>query len=123
MPTNDEIADRFLAAATATAALIRQRGAQRDWIDEFDGDVILSDDAAFIMGCSESTIRRLCVETRATGKPIGKLVADSLWLISRKRLLAWVRQNQDSHAFLCAQDRSDKQIAGSDAMRSKQAVC
>jgi hypothetical protein len=78
-----------------TATALRQRVPGVDWVDAFcDGDAVPTDIAASIAGCSTSTIRRWCAEAAEKGHPIGVLFAGSNWLVSLRRLLDWIEQNE-----------------------------
>jgi hypothetical protein len=72
-----------------------------DWIDD-DAEVMTLVEAAVISDTHPETVRRWCVETRPR---IGKLYADSLWLISRRRLLMYIERRFGRMAMLAAADR------------------
>ena len=70
-----------------------------DWVDEWvEGDAIRTDEAAFITGCSMQTVRRIAVAATMAGKPIGRLISKSVWLISRRRLLNWIERHHGAPA-------------------------
>jgi hypothetical protein len=105
---NEQLTDA-LAKAQVAATALRQRAPGGDWVDAFcDGDAVATDIAAFVAGCSTSTIRRLCVETAKAGHPIGVLIAGSNWLVSLRRLLAQIEQSDGRPAYLAAQTRANK---------------
>jgi hypothetical protein len=80
-----------------------------DWVDEWvEGDAIRTDEAAFIAGCSAQTIRRDAAAATAAGKPIGRLISKSVWLISRRRLLNWIEGTEDLSARVEAETRAEK---------------
>ncbi len=105
----DYIADRLEAASAAASAMLRQRVPTGDWVDAFvEGDVVTTDIAAGVANCSVSTIRRRCAEAAQKGRPIGILIATSIWLVSLKRLLDWITQNEGLPARLEAETRARK---------------
>ena len=80
-----------------------------DWVDAFvEHDCIGTDDAAFIADASRQTIRRHAAEAAAAGRPIGVCIARSVWLISLRRLLYWIEQNDGLPALVAAQVRAKK---------------
>ena len=80
-----------------------------DWVDAFvEHDCIGTDDAAFIADASRQTIRRHAAEAAAAGRPIGVCIARSVWLISLRRLLDWIGQNDGLPALVAAESRAKK---------------
>jgi len=80
-----------------------------DWVDAFvEHDCIGTDDAAFIADASRQTIRRHAAEAAAAGRPIGVCIARSVWLISLRRLLDWIGQNDGLPALVAAEGRAKK---------------
>ena len=80
-----------------------------DWVDEWvEGDAIRTDEAAFIAGCSAQTVRRDAAAAAAIGKPIGRLISKSVWLISRRRLLNWIEGTEGLPARVEAEARAEK---------------
>jgi hypothetical protein len=80
-----------------------------DWVDEWvDGDAIRTDEAAYIGGCSAQTVRRDAVAAAAAGKPIGRLISKSVWLISRRRWLNWIESTKNLSARVEAEGRAEK---------------
>jgi hypothetical protein len=80
-----------------------------DWVDAFvEHDCIGTDDAAFIADASRQTIRRHAAEAAAAGRPIGVCIARSVWLISLRRLLDWIEQNDGLPALVAAEARAKK---------------
>jgi hypothetical protein len=80
-----------------------------DWVDEWvEGDAIRTDEAAFIAGCSMQTVRRIAVAATMAGKPIGRLISKSVWLISRRRLLNWIERHHRTPARVEAEARAEK---------------
>ncbi|WFU45458.1 hypothetical protein QA640_46450 (plasmid) [Bradyrhizobium sp. CB82] len=72
------------------------------------GDAVNSDAAGFIADVSSATIRRRATEAAACGKPLGILIAGSIWLISKRRLIDWIRDHEGEYAALCAMTRATK---------------
>jgi len=88
---------------------VRQLPPSNDWVDAYcTGDAINSDQAGVIADVSSATIRRRATEAAARGKPLGILVAGSIWLISKRRLIDWIRDHEGEHAALCAMTRATK---------------
>jgi hypothetical protein len=80
-----------------------------DWVDAFvEHDCIGTDDAAFIADASRQTIRRHAAEAAAAARPIGVCIARSVWLISLRRLLGWIGQNDGLPALVAAEARAKK---------------
>ena len=80
-----------------------------DWVDAFvEHDCIGTDEAAFIADASRQTIRRHAAEAAAAGRPIGVCIARSVWLISLRRLLDWIEQNDGRPALVAAEARAKK---------------
>lgn len=80
-----------------------------DWVDAWiDGDAIRTDEAAYIYGHSAQTIRRLAEAAAVTGRPIGKQVSKSVWLISRRRILDWIEREKGLPARVEAGARAEK---------------
>jgi hypothetical protein len=103
--------DRIPRMLEQMAAELRQRPAAAcgDWVSAFvDGDAIGTDEAAFIAKCSAQTIRRHAAEAAATDKPLGIWFAQSVWLISKTRLLAWIEEREGRSGRLAAESRARK---------------
>lgn len=80
-----------------------------DWVACWDdGECIDSDEAAFIAGTSRQTIRRRADAAATAGKPIGVLLAKSVWLISLQRLLRWIELNEGLPERVAAERRVKK---------------
>jgi hypothetical protein len=80
-----------------------------DWVDAFDGgEVLRTDQAAFIAGTSDETVRRRCVEAADTGRRIGILFARAVWLVSKRRLLDDIERRDGRSARLAAETRAEK---------------
>jgi hypothetical protein len=87
----------------------RQRPESRDWIDEYlSGEILLTDEAARIAGVSSETIRRRCEAAAATNRPLGILLAGSVWLVSLARLLDQIELREGKHSRLIAESRAKK---------------
>jgi hypothetical protein len=85
-----------------------------DWVDEWiEGDAIRTDEAAFIGGCSAQTVRREAAAAAAAGKPIGRLISRSVWLISRRRWLDRIESIDGLPARVEAEARAEKYKNGS----------
>jgi hypothetical protein len=66
------------------AAMVRRLPAASDWIDAYlSGEMLLTDQAVEIAATSTETIRRRCEATASTSRPLGVLIAGSVWLLSR----------------------------------------
>src|ERR1700759_5374282 len=82
-----------------------------DWVDAFvEHDCIGTDEAAFIADASRQTIRRHAAEAAAAGRPIGVCIARSVWLISLRRLLDWIEQNDGLPALVCGRSPREKML-------------
>jgi hypothetical protein len=89
------------------AAELRQLAAPADWVDAFvDGDAIGTDFAAYICDCSAQTIRRRATDAAAAGKPLGIWFAQSVWLISKRRLLDDIEREEGRPGRLVAETRA-----------------
>jgi hypothetical protein len=87
----------------------RKRPESRDWIDEYlSGEILLTDQAADIAGVSSETIRRRCESAALTNRPLGILIAGSVWLVSLARLLDQIELREGRHGRLIAESRAKK---------------
>ncbi|MCK1638963.1 hypothetical protein IVA95_15475 [Bradyrhizobium sp. 157] len=101
--------ERIARALEQITAQVRQLPPSNDWVDAYGtGDAVTSDAAGFIADVSSATIRRRATEAAACGKPLGVLIASSIWLISERRLIGWIRDHEGEHAALCATTRARK---------------
>jgi hypothetical protein len=101
--------ERIARALEQITAQVRQLPRPSDWIDAYsEGDAISTDIAAHIAEVSSATIRRRAAEAAACGKPLGILIAGSIWLISKTRLIDWIRDHESEYAALCATTRAAK---------------
>jgi hypothetical protein len=90
----------------------RQRPESRDWIDEYlSGEIVLAGQAADIAGVSSETIRRRCEAAALTNRPLGILMAGSVWAVSRQRLLDSIEVREGKPAMLAAATRAEKYTA------------
>ncbi|TYO64677.1 hypothetical protein FXV83_20210 [Bradyrhizobium hipponense] len=95
--------ERIVRALEQITAQVRQLPPLNDWVNAYGtGDAVSSDAAAFIADVSSATIRRRATEAAACGKPLGVLIANSIWLLSTRRLINWIRDHEGEHAALCA---------------------
>lgn len=91
------------------AAEMRQLAAPAcgDWVDAFvDGDAIGTDFAAYVCDCSAQTIRRRATDAAAAGKPLGIWFAQSVWLISKRRLFDDIERAEGRPGRLVAETRA-----------------
>jgi hypothetical protein len=87
-----------------------------DWVDDFAaGEVLRTDEAAFIAGSSSETIRRRCIEAADAGHPIGVLIAKSVWLLSKRRLLDDIERREGKAESCAALRLDDKSRTSGDA--------
>jgi hypothetical protein len=80
-----------------------------DWLAQYlagDGDVLNTDEAAFILGCHRDTVRSYAERAARTRKPIAILVAGAAWLFSEKRLLDSIEAECGRHERLVAETRA-----------------
>jgi hypothetical protein len=119
-----ELTDRDIANRLAELAeLLQRRPPVRDWVDAYGaGDMLSSDEAGFIAGCSADTIRRKADAAAEEGNPLGIQHA-SVWFLSLTRLLDWIEHGIEAgrgrrgamqhgrHARLAAESRAKKNAA------------
>jgi hypothetical protein len=80
-----------------------------DWLAQYradDGDVINTDEAAYILGCHRDTARSRAERAARTNKPIGILVAGATWWFSEARLLDSIEADSGRHERLAAETRA-----------------
>jgi len=70
-----------------------------DWVSDKD-EVLTITEASELAGCSAETCRRWCADFE-----LGRLFAGSLWLVSRRRLLALIERRSGKAAMLAAASR------------------
>jgi hypothetical protein len=102
-----DLADQLEATALRAVTALRLVVPGRDWLDEIldtDGDLIRSDQAAYIAGVSADTVGRRAEAAALAGKPIGALMAN-IWLISLRRWLDAIEDKDGRPARLAAQSR------------------
>ena len=91
------------------AAALRQRPKTRNFIDDyFSGEMLRTDQAATIAAVSSETIRRRCETAALTNRPLGLLIAGSVWLVSLSRLLDQIELREGRPAMLAAATRAEK---------------
>jgi hypothetical protein len=71
------------------------------------GEILTCRRAGLIRGLSSEQSRKRCVHTAEVGQPIG-IRTDSIWLISKKRLLEDIEEYEGPYARLVAEDRARK---------------
>ena len=91
MSTDTDIA----AALDQLAAALRQRPPQiGDVIDQIlRGELLTLDQAGDVAECSDEKLRKQCVLTAATDRPLGIKIADR-WFVSKARLLDDLEQGK-----------------------------
>src|SRR6266566_9399052 len=95
--------DPVAKALDTLAAALRRRPASRTWIDEYlSGEILLTDQAAVLAALSSETIRRRCEAAAPTNRPLGVLIAGSVWLVSRSQLLDQIELREGKPARLAA---------------------
>lgn len=107
----DELADHLEATATQAVTALRLVTPARDWLDEIlhaSGDGLRSHEAAYIADFSTDTVCRRAEAAALIGRPIGYLMAGSVWLISLRRFLDAIELKDGRPARLAAQYRADK---------------
>jgi hypothetical protein len=106
--TDQEIATTL----TELAAALQRRppiADYRDWVSAFvEGDAIGTDEAAFIACYSAQKIRRQATKAAETDKPLGVWFAQSVWLISKARLLDAIEEREGRPGRLAAMSRAAK---------------
>jgi hypothetical protein len=75
-----------------------------DWVSD-RSEVLTIAEASELAGCSAETCRRWCNDFE-----IGRLFAGSLWLVSRRRLLALIERRSGKAAMLAAASRGKKHV-------------
>ncbi|MGY4287743.1 hypothetical protein ACVWXO_006963 [Bradyrhizobium sp. LM2.7] len=101
--------ERIARALEQITAQVGRLPPANNWVDAYSaGDAVNSDIAGFIADVSSATIRRRAAEAATCGKPLGILIAGSIWLISTRRLIDWIRDHEGEHAALCATTRAKK---------------
>jgi len=100
MTTNDTDLARLLEQA---AAELRQRPEGRHWIDEYlSGEMLYTDEAAAVYAKGAETVRRRCEASADTNRPLGILLAESVWMVSLARLLDDIEKREGKPAMLAA---------------------
>jgi len=104
------IAETLHRAADSVARL----DAVSDWVDD-DGELLLSTEAAQIAAVSQETIRRWCGEAR-----LGRLFANSVWIISARRLFEFIERTKGRPAALEARSRQKMLQSASPPQQTRQ---
>jgi hypothetical protein len=100
-----EIADQL----EQLAVTLRQEPPLRGWIAQFkNGEVLTSTQAAFVCQVSSQCIRSWCEQKSTTDRPLGLLIADSVWLVDLGELLRVIEIRRGRHGVLVAKDRAKK---------------
>ena len=99
-----------LEAATAEAvAALRTIPVSSDWVTAYAGhDAIGTDEAAYIWDCVPETVRRRAEAAAGTDQPLGIWFAQSVWLISKARLLDAIEVRDGLPGRLAAISRAGK---------------
>lgn len=104
-PMRDDDPEHLAVMLEAAAAMVRYRPKPRNWIDQFrDGEVLVASVAARIAASDSETIRRWCIASADTDRPLGLRVAD-LWLVDASELLHQIETRRDLHARREAETR------------------
>jgi hypothetical protein len=96
--------DELIAAITERFAV-----PTGDWVAAYrDGDALTTAEAGMVADCSAETVRRHAIEAAKAGNPLGICIAESVWLISLRRLLDHIEHRHDRHERLTAESRAKK---------------
>jgi hypothetical protein len=109
--TLDDLDDVTLLAELLARARSAIPESAPDWVAlhfQHKPEVLRVDQAAVIAGKSAETIRKWCTDLAAVGRPIGVRFAGSVWLVSRKRLLAEIERRYGPSGRLAAEARAKK---------------
>ena len=102
--TDQDVAERL----SQLAAELQRRPPVIDWVDAHRaGDVLSSDEAGFVYGCSADTIIRRAEEAAEEGRPLGIKHA-GVWMFDLPRLLELIELKHGRHARLAAESRAKK---------------
>ena len=105
---SDDDVDRIVSALVARLGQAAELPCT-DWVDQYRaGEALRTDEAATIADVSAETIRRHCADGERNGRPIGVLVAGSVWLVSRRRLLDEIERRDGRPERLAAESRAQK---------------
>lgn len=105
MMTKRNETEELAALLEQTAAELRLRPRQRNWIDQFrDGEALPLSRAAEVAGADAETVRRWCVAAEYTPRPLGYLVG-GLWLIDMPELLRQIEARRGERARRAAEGR------------------
>jgi hypothetical protein len=104
-----DLITRMEAATAEAVAALRTVPASSDWVSAFgDGDAIGTDEAAHIWNCVPETVRRRAEAAAGTDRPLGIWFAQSVWLISKARLLDTIEVREGLSGRLAAVSRAKK---------------
>lgn len=107
-----EIATKDLLAdmAQRLAELERRLAAKTEnWVAAYHkGDALRTDEAAYIANCSDQTVRRHADQAAKEGRPIGILIARSIWLIDLKLWLDDIERWDGHDARVAAEKRASR---------------
>jgi hypothetical protein len=109
----NDLIGRFVAVVAEAADALQSQasGPPRDWLLEYlagDGDVINTDEAAYILARHRDTARSRAEKARGTDKPIGILICGSTWLFSQAHLLDSIEASSGLPARLEATTRAEE---------------
>jgi hypothetical protein len=106
---DSDLIERLEAVSSEAVAVLRTRPASSDWVSAFeDGDAIGTDEAAYIWNCVPETVRRRAEAAAGTNHPLGIWFAQSVWLISKARLLDAIEIRDGLPGRLAAMSRATK---------------
>jgi hypothetical protein len=108
MMTKRNETEELVALLEQTAAELRLRPRQRNWIDQFrDSEALPLSRAAEVAGADAETVRRWCVAAEYTPRPLGYLVG-GLWLVDMPELLRQIEARRGERARRAAEARLEK---------------
>jgi hypothetical protein len=108
MMTKRNETEELAALLEQTAAELRLRPRQRNWIDQFrDGEALPLSRAAEVAGADAETVRRWCVAAEYTPRPLGYLVG-GLWLVDMPELMRQLEVRRGERTRRAAEARLEK---------------
>jgi hypothetical protein len=108
-PQSEKLADQLVGIADILRLQTPLPG--RDWLAQYlaaDGDVLNTDEAAYVLGCHRDTARSRADRAATTDKPIAILVAGATWLFSEIHLLDSIEAESGRHERLAAETRASE---------------